>query len=425
MITSKGVPLSRFAREGDDLPSYCAPIRVEELFAAVAALQHLCDEHNDPHWSPPPVWPMVLRAGWCAPAIHVVLRVRPFAAQETARAGEGGHTLRSALMVSGRKCTVLGQAPNDSGTTSTSEEPVSQEDEVFEFDDCICLAPQVLMPVPCADEYETNRWYSRKATTAALHGRNVCIVAHGAARSGKTSALFGHSSDGTPTGDGLAQHLARDLFASIGSDPGIRVTAALIADIDLRLVDLLSKDTNGRPSSYAEVHVRQPPRSRKVEAEATRVLVSDAEALMKFVEEAVSRCKACAAISWSILAECVHREHPFVLQLQITRSGDTVAKASTTSINFVDVACAAERPLRSPRSLHTFRLCMDSISNDDPRQHYVPVRGTSLTFLLSDCFTRRESLRIVVATVSPHAARLAKTVATLHAVRTWKHTSFV
>jgi hypothetical protein len=148
--------------------------------------------------------------------------VRPFAAHEIARAGEGGHMLRSALMISGRKCTVLGQAPNDSRTTLTSEEPVSQEDEVFEFDDCICLAPreQVLMPVPCADAYETNRSYSRKATTAALHGRNVCIVAHGERDSGKTCALFGHSSDGTPTGDGLAQHLARDLFASIGSDSG-------------------------------------------------------------------------------------------------------------------------------------------------------------------------------------------------------------
>jgi hypothetical protein len=266
MITSKGVPLPCYG-EGDDLPSYCPPIRVEELFAAVAALQHLCDEYDDPHWSPPPVWPMVLRAGWCAPAIHVVLRVRPFAAHEIARAGEGVHMLRSALMISGRKCTVLGQAPHDSGTTPTSEEPVSQEDEVFVFDDCMCLAPQVLMPVPCADAYETNRLYSRKATTAALHGRNVCIVAHGAARSGKTCALFGHSSDGTPTGDGLAQHLARDLFASIGSDPGITVTCALIAEVpNCRLVDLLSKDADGR-ASYAEVRVRRHSQSSQVETE--------------------------------------------------------------------------------------------------------------------------------------------------------------
>jgi hypothetical protein len=409
MITSKDVPLPRCDEE-NDLPSYCAPIRVEELFAAVAALQHLCDEYDNLHWSPPPLWPMVLRAGWCAPVIHVVLRVRPHTTQDTAWAEKLGlRVLRSALMISGRKCTVLRQPSND---TPTSEEPVSQEDEVFEFDHCICLAPegQVSMPVPCADEYETNRYYSRKAATAALHGRNVCIVAYGAVGSGKTSALFGHSSDGTPTCDGLAQHLARDLFASIGSDSRITVTCALIAEVkNCHLVDLLSKDADGR-ASYAEVLVRQ--------AEATRVLVDDVEALMKFLEEGVTRCKACAAKSWSMLAER-YREPSFVMQLHITRSGDTAAGASTTAVALVDLY----RSSRVPQI--QFGACMDCISNDHPRERHIPVRCTSLTFLLSDCFTQRESLRVVVATVSPHVARLAPTVETLREVRKWKHTSFV
>jgi hypothetical protein len=32
----------------------------DELFATVAALQHLCDEHDMDHVSPPPIWPMIL-----------------------------------------------------------------------------------------------------------------------------------------------------------------------------------------------------------------------------------------------------------------------------------------------------------------------------------------------------------------------------
>jgi hypothetical protein len=30
------------------------------VFATVAALQHLCDEHDMDHVSPPPIWPMIL-----------------------------------------------------------------------------------------------------------------------------------------------------------------------------------------------------------------------------------------------------------------------------------------------------------------------------------------------------------------------------
>jgi hypothetical protein len=32
----------------------------DQLFATVAALQHLCDEHDMAHVSPPPIWPMIL-----------------------------------------------------------------------------------------------------------------------------------------------------------------------------------------------------------------------------------------------------------------------------------------------------------------------------------------------------------------------------
>jgi hypothetical protein len=32
----------------------------DQLFATVAALQHLCDEHDMDHVSPPPIWPMIL-----------------------------------------------------------------------------------------------------------------------------------------------------------------------------------------------------------------------------------------------------------------------------------------------------------------------------------------------------------------------------
>jgi hypothetical protein len=138
---------------------------------------------------------------------------------------------------------------------------------------------------------------------------------------------------------------------------------------------------------------------------------------MKFVEDAMSRCRACATIPWSMLP--VYREPSFVMQLQITRSGDTAAGASATVIALVDLAT------HSRISLSVFSTCMDDISNDDPRKRHMPVRGTRLTFLLGDCLTQRESLRIVVATVSPHAARLAKTVETLRSVSTWKHTSFV
>jgi hypothetical protein len=34
----------------------------ELLFVAVAALQHLTDEHDTDHVSPPPIWPMVLHS---------------------------------------------------------------------------------------------------------------------------------------------------------------------------------------------------------------------------------------------------------------------------------------------------------------------------------------------------------------------------
>src|SRR4051812_16165846 len=32
----------------------------DQLFATVAALQHLCNEHDMDHVSPPPIWPMIL-----------------------------------------------------------------------------------------------------------------------------------------------------------------------------------------------------------------------------------------------------------------------------------------------------------------------------------------------------------------------------
>jgi hypothetical protein len=45
---------ARFKGPNPDHPAW------DQLFATVAALQHLCDEHDMDHVSPPPIWPMIL-----------------------------------------------------------------------------------------------------------------------------------------------------------------------------------------------------------------------------------------------------------------------------------------------------------------------------------------------------------------------------
>jgi hypothetical protein len=45
-------------------PDHPAP---DQLFATVAALQHLCDEHDMDHVSPPPIWPMILHGAMSDP----------------------------------------------------------------------------------------------------------------------------------------------------------------------------------------------------------------------------------------------------------------------------------------------------------------------------------------------------------------------
>jgi Ran-binding protein 1 len=52
--TFQFVSSSRFNWPNPDHPAS------DQLFATVAALQHLCDEHDMDHVSPPPIWPMVL-----------------------------------------------------------------------------------------------------------------------------------------------------------------------------------------------------------------------------------------------------------------------------------------------------------------------------------------------------------------------------
>jgi hypothetical protein len=416
--------------EEEDLSSCYRPTDIT-FFTAVAAMRCLCDEHDDLHVSPPPLWPMVLRTGWCAPPIQVLLHVRPFTQQETARASEEGRPLSPALVVCGRTCAVLGSAPVRGDVTLVAGEPLPNDDETFELDDCVCLAPAEQMPmaIPCVEQCDAYRYYSRQAVTAALQGRDVCIAAYGASRSGKTHALFGprdfESSPAAFPRTGIVHEVASQLFTGIGTDPLVTVSCAFIDMLNHSPFDLLAVRDDGLPAYSVARMVRNA--DGVLVLDVTRTAVRDEAALVELVKQSV-RCRQRLTTHMNY-----HEYHrTFVVRIEVTRGADIASEVSpeTTAINLVELTAhnlekrfnppwpaSAMRPVQ--RSLSAFRHCMDAVAQRWRRHEHVPTRDSPLTWLLNDSLVKRDALRIVLATVSPDDVEREDTVTTLRAVRQW------
>jgi hypothetical protein len=403
------------------------------LFAAIAAFQHLCDEYDELHVSPPPLWPMVLRAGWCAPPVQVIIRVRPFRTWDIGFADGKEVPLRPAVLVHGRKCTLLRYTPTSGDTTrppAAPEAPAIQMEE-FEFDDCLWSVPAEQLPPPpgaCVDEYDLYERYCRQAVNAALLGRDVCIAAHGAIYTGKNHTLFGAFTwdTGIMTSAGMVHHLAHRLFAGINGNPRITVTCAFMEVLHDGLYDLLANGGDGRPShETSELRLMRVPFSSA--PEITRTLVQDASGVAQVVHAGMRLRASCV----TRMGRC-RRESPNLMQLQITQEDSTamMAPPTTTTINLIALTESVRqrfatntidrRPL--PSCVPTFRRCMlDCVSHDGKREgpRCFALPESALARLLGRSLTDRKSLRIVVATVSPFEGLVEDTARTLREARSW------
>jgi hypothetical protein len=421
----------------DPSPIGCADYRPADaaLFAAVAAFQHLCDEYDELHVSPPPLWPMLLRAGWCAPPIQVILRVRPFAAREIAVADRMEVPLRPAVLVHGRKCTLLRYTPTDVISGDTTRPPAAPEApaiqaEEFEFDDCLWSVPAEQLPPPpgaCVDEFDLYERYCRQTVNAALLGRDVCIAAHGAPCTGKNHSLFGAFAwgSGIMTSAGMVHHLAHRLFAGISGNPRITVTCAFMEVLHDGFYDLLANGGDGRPS-HKTSQLRLMPVSSCSALEITRTLVRDASGLAEVVHAGM-RLRSMAVTR---MGRC-RRESPNLMQLQITQEDSTgiMAPPTTTTINLIALTAAFRRRYTtetvdrrpSPCCVPTFRQCMDCVLHNWQREgsRCLPFPESALARLLGRSLTDRKTLRIVVATVSPFEGLVEDTARTLRAARSW------
>jgi hypothetical protein len=425
--------------EGADglLPFNCVDYRPADaaLFAAVAAFQHLCDKYDGLHVSPPPLWPMLLRAGWCAPPIQVIIRVRPFAAREIAVADIKAVPLRAAVSVRGRKCTLFLTTPTDVIPCDTKRPPAAPEApaiqmEEFEFDDCLWSVPAEQLPPPsgaCVDEFDLYERYCGQAVNAALLGRDVCIAAHGAIFTGKNHTLFGAFTwgSGIMTSAGMVHHLADRLFAGINGNPRITVTCAFMEVLHDGFYDLLANGGDGRPS-HKTSQLRLMPVPFSSAPEITRTLVQDASGLA----EAVHAGMRLRSMAVTRMGRC-RRESPNLMQLQITQEDSTgiMAPPTTTTINLIAMTAAFRRRYTaetadrrpSPCCVPTFRQCMDCVLHNWQREgsRCLLFPESALARLLGRSLTDRKSLRIVVATVSPFEGLLEDTARTLREARSW------
>jgi hypothetical protein len=420
------------------LPFNCVDYRPADaaLFAAVAAFQHLCDEYDGLHVSPPPLWPMLLRAGWCAPPIQVIIRVRPFTTRDIAVAERVMEVpLRPAVLVHGRRCTLLRHTPTDvifGDMTRPPEAPAAPaiQAEEFEFDDCLWSVPAEQLPPPqgaCVDELDLYERYCRQTVNAALLGRDVCIAAHGAIFTGKNHSLFGAFAwdTGIMTSAGMVHHLAHRLFAGISGNPRITVTCAFMEVLHDGFYDLLANGGDGRPSHETR-QLRLMPLSSSSAPQITRTLVRDASGVAEVVHAGMRLRASCV----TRMGRC-RRESPNLMQLQITREDSTgmMAPPTTTTINLIAMTAPVRRryPTETvdrrpfPSCVPTFRQCMDCVLHNWQRagSRCLTFPESALTRLLDRSLTDRKSLRIVVATVSPFEGLLEDTARTLREARSW------
>ena len=347
--------------------------------------------------------------------VRVMVRVRPFLAEEIENAIEVQRCLDPCISVSGRQLSVWGPRGVDADFISRKPK------EAFTFHQVFWSVPteQHLTMTPYADQSHVYGVAGKPAVRDVLDGYNTCIMTYGQTGSGKTYTVFG-----TEEEPGIAPRLLSEFFlaveASTAANPilGIEVHLAFYEIYCEKVTDLCT------PSEEVEaVHpkIRKHPLRGVYLDSVRRYLVDSAENAMQLVSKGRNRRRKVDST-----ADHFRSKFHAVLQMDVRQIRPHLDEVVHSSIYLLDSAGSDKLKLRDGgpsrphginQSLTTLRKVIDIlVENKDVKsfkhQRLPPVRESVLTYCMSDCLGGNCRTQMI-ATVSPHENNFEDSISNL------------